>query len=137
MKTPLNTVNKTVRTLALAGARKTPRVNPYLFDVRNDDDLRNLLIDAANHGETVRLPVGAYCVSYSPPVQNCYSASGTYVLVSPTGKTRYCYNGFDAHDQTTDWVKWIQRFLGVLPKPKKAAKKTKRYRTDGDYLNRR
>lgn len=130
MKTTFNTVPETVRTAALAAARKQPRVNPYLFDVRKDKELRNLLRDAADHGDTVNLPVGAYMISFTDAVDNLYPAENTWVLVNAKGKTRYCYNGLPRED-TTKWVKWVQRYLGILPKTtkktktKKETKKTK------------
>ena len=130
MKTVFNTVPETVRTAALAARRTKPRVNPYLFDVRKDKELRELLVDAADHGETVTLPVGAYKIEQTDAVQNCYGATVTWVLVNAKGKTRYCYNGLPRED-TTKWVKWVQRYLGILPKttkktkPKKETKKTK------------
>lgn len=124
MKNLFNTVPETVRTAALATQAKKPkRVNPYLFDVRKDKELRTLLRDAADYGDTVNLPVGAYMIAFTDAVQNCYPAENTWVLVNAKGKTRYCYNGLPAED-TTKWVKWVQKYLGIAEKPK-TAKKTR------------
>ena len=114
MKTAFNTIAETTRTAALK-AKRTKRVNPYLFDVRKDRELRNLLTDAADHEDTVNLPVGAYMVDREDAIDNCYAGSVTWVLVNAKGKTRYCYNGLPAED-TTRWVKHVQKFLGIAPK---------------------
>jgi len=120
MKTAFNTIAKTTRTRALA-AKPKQRVNPYLYDVRKDKELRTLLCDAADHGDTVELPVGAYMIVFTDAVDNCYAAENTWVLVSPKGKTRYCFNGLPEED-TTKWVKWVQKFLGIAPKTTKKNK---------------
>jgi len=126
MKTTFNNLPETVRTAALAAQAKKPkRVNPYLFDVRKDKELRNLLRDAADHGDTMTLPVGAYLIDQTDAVDRMYDGTITWVLVNAKGKTRYCYNGLPAED-TTKWVKWVQRYLGIVPKTtKKTAKKTR------------
>ena len=121
MKTVYNKLPETVRTAAIAAKPRQTRVNPYLFDVRKDKELRNLLTDAADYGETVQLPVGAYKIAFTDAVQNCYPAEVTWVLVNAKGKTRYCYNGLPAED-TTKWVKWVQRYLGIAPKTTKKTK---------------
>ena len=122
MKTAFNTITETVRTTALAAKRKEPRVNPYLIDVRKDRELIELLTDAADHGETVNLPVGAYKIDFTEAVDRMYNATITWVLVNAKGKTRYCYNGLPAED-TTKWVKWVQKFLGIAQKTTKKNKK--------------
>jgi len=123
MKTVYNNLPETARTRALA-AKPKQRVNPYLYDVRKDKELRELLTDAAEYGETVQLPVGAYMIEETDAVDNCYPATVTWVLVSPKGKARYCSNGLPAED-TTKWVKWVQKFLGIAPKTtKKNGKRT-------------
>ena len=123
MVTTYNKLPETVRTTALAAKRKQPRVNPYLFDVRKDRELRELLTDAADHSDMVTLPVGAYMIDRTDGVDRMYAGSVTWVLVNAKGKTRYCYNGLPAED-TTQWVKWVQKFLGITPKTtkKKTAK---------------
>ena len=125
MKTTYNKLPETVRKTALAAKRNTPRINPYLFDVRKDNELRDLLTDAADHDDTVTLPVGAYKIDFSAAVDRMYDGSITWVLVNATGKTRYCYNGLPAED-TTQWVKWVQKFLGI---PQKTVKKSSTKRT--------
>jgi hypothetical protein len=124
MKTVYNNLPETTRNAALK-AKRTKRVNPYLYDVRKDAQLRELLTDAAEYGETVQWPVGAYMVDSEDPIENCYAGSVTWVLVSPKGKTRYCSNGLPAED-TTQWVKWVQKFLGI---PQKTVKKSSTKRT--------
>jgi hypothetical protein len=125
MKTTYNKLPETVRTTALAAKRNTPRINPYLFDVRKDQELRDLLTDAADHDDTVTLPVGAYKIDFTAAVDRMYDGSITWVLVNAKGKTRYCYNGLPAED-TTQWVKWVQKFLGI---PQKTVKKSSTKRT--------
>lgn len=126
MKNLFNTVPETVRTAALAAKRKQGRVNPYLFDVRKDKELRNLLRDAADYGDTVNLPVGAYMIAFTDAIQNQHPAENTWVLVNAKGKTRYCYNGL--HGDPRGWVKWVQKYLGIAEKPK-AAKTAKKRKT--------
>ena len=127
MKNLFNNLPETVRTRALA-AKPKQRVNPYLYDVRKDKELRTMLRDAADHGDIVELPVGAYMIEFTDAVDNCYAAENTWVLVNAKGKTRYCYNGLPAED-TTRWVKWVQKFLGIAPKTtKKPVKKTAKNR---------
>jgi hypothetical protein len=125
MKTTYNKLPETVRKTAIAAKRNTPRINPYLFDVRKDQELRDLLTDAADHDDTVTLPVGAYKIDFTAAVDRMYDGSITWVLVNAKGKTRYCYNGLPAED-TTQWVKWVQKFLGI---PQKTVKKSSTKRT--------
>ena len=125
MKTTYNKLPETVRKTAIAAKRNTPRINPYLFDVRKDQELRDLLTDAADHDDTVTLPVGAYKIDFTQAVDRMYDATITWVLVNAKGKTRYCYNGLPAED-TTQWVKWVQKFLGI---PQKTVKKSSTKRT--------
>ena len=134
MKTTYNKLPETVRTTALAAKRKQPRVNPYLFDVRKDRELSELLTDAADHGETVNLPVGAYKIDFTEAVDRMYDATITWVLVNAKGKTRYCYNGLPAED-TPQWVKWVQKFLGIPQKKiaKKSSAKRKETRAMHGY----
>lgn len=121
MKTAFNTVPEATRTAALATKRKQKPANPYLFDVRKDKELRNLLRGAANYGHTVNLPVGAYLVAFEPAVQNYCFEEKTWVLVNAKGKTLYCYNGLNG--DPSGWVKWVQKYLGIAQKITKKNKK--------------
>ena len=129
MKNLFNNLPETDRNAAIAayGARrgeqrKQGRVNPYLFDVRKDKELREMLRDAADYGDTVNLPVGAYMIAFHDAIQNQHHAENTWVLVNAKGKTRYYYNGLDGDPR--GWVKWVQKYLGIAFE--KTTKKTKR-----------
>ncbi len=122
MKTVYNKLPETVRTRALADKPKQ-RVNPYLYDVREDEEIRTMLRDAADFGDTVKLPVGVYLCARHESVQNCYAGYDVYVLVNPNGKTQH-YEGYLADSvDGKDWHKWVQKFLGI---PQDAVKKTKK-----------
>lgn len=125
-----NTIPATVRTKALAAKPKPkPKHNPYLFDVRKDKELIDLLVDAADNGDTVFLPVGAYLIDETEAVDNCYPGGVTWVLVSPKGEACYCMD--DLHNEPViDWNPMVHEYLGIEPKKsKKTTKKAKKTQT--------
>jgi hypothetical protein len=110
-----------VRTKALA--KPEPNPNPYLFDVRKDNELRSLLTDALQQGRKVNLPVGAYLYTYIED-QNPNCGYISWVLVSPKGETRLSANMNILFQDTDDWDISVRKFLGIEPKKTKTAKKT-------------
>ena len=128
-----NTVPKIVRDRALQACK--PPVNPYLFDVRDDPELRRLLDSTAGTDDQVLLPVGAYLVKRVHPMSDWRLAGdpelavSTWVLVGQTGLSTRCYEELDAND-TGLWPEKVQRFLGIERKTRKtkAVKKTRKGR---------
>jgi len=121
MNTIFNTIPAAIRTKALATKPK-PKHNPYLFDVREDKELIDLLIDATDFGRKVLLPAGAYLIDRTDAVDNCHDEGVSWVLVSPKGYTQY-YN-FGLSEKIREWAWWVREFLGIEPKKTKTAKKT-------------
>ena len=105
----MKTLTKTQRTKALRNV--TPYTNPYLFDVRRDSEIRNLLRDAAKNSTTVDLPVGAYWMSYTPAIDRVQDASARYALVSPKGRVMLRDSGMA--ENHNDWLKCVKKWLGI------------------------
>jgi hypothetical protein len=130
MNTIFNPIPAAIRTKALATKPKPkPKHNPYLFDVREDKELIDLLIDATDFGRKVLLPAGAYLIDCTKAVDNCHDELDVsapigviWVLVSPKGHTQY-YN-FGLSEKIREWAWWVREFLGIEPKKTKTAKKT-------------
>jgi hypothetical protein len=102
-----------VRTKALATPK--PKRNPYLFDVRKDNELRSLLTDGLTFGRKVNLPVGAYLYTYVEH-QNPKHGYIQWVLVSPKKETRLSANMNILFQDTDDWDSSVREFLGIKSK---------------------
>lgn len=110
----MKTLTKTQRTNALRNAFRNAPVryeNPYLFDVRNDREIKSLLRDSAEHNTTVDMPAGAYYLSFRPGVERMYDASAEYALVSPKGRVKIRESGMPANHN--DWLKTVKKWIGI------------------------
>lgn len=105
----MKTLTNEQRTKALRNHK--PYTNPYLFDVRRDKDIKNLLEEADANGTTVDLPVGAYWLNYIPAIDRIRSATSEYALVSPKGRVKIRDAGMPSNHK--DWLKSVKRFLGI------------------------
>jgi hypothetical protein len=122
-----NTVPKIVRDRALQAFK--PPVNPYLFDVRDDPELRSLLNNTAGTDVQVLLPVGAYLVKRFNSLTDRWAAGpewtgSTWVLVGQTGLSTWCYEKLD-EEYPDLWPEKVQKFLGIERKTRQKVKKTK------------
>jgi hypothetical protein len=123
MNTIFNPIPAAIRTKALATKPKPkPKHNSYLFDVREDAELYELLVSATDLRYRVLLPAGAYLIDCTKAVDNCHDEGAVWVLVSPKGYTQY-YN-FGLSEKIREWAWWVREFLGIEPKKTKTAKKT-------------
>jgi len=122
-----NTLPKTTRNAAVGHAKRTEkRSNKLLYDVRNDEELAELLIKAWDKNRKVKLPVGAYLYDLSEPVDNCYVGDCTYLIVNAKGEILNADEWLHEHP-INEWSDEVQVWLGLKePKPtKKPIKKTK------------
>jgi hypothetical protein len=123
-----NTLSKKVRNTAVGHAKRTEkRSNKLLYDVRNDRELAELLIDAWDKGLRVKLPVGAYLYELCEPVDNCYVGGCTYFIVNAKGQIINAEDDWLHEHPIREWRDEIQVWLGLKEtKPvKKPTKKTK------------
>ena len=105
----MKTLTKTQRETALRN-RKT-YTNPYLFDVRQDKDIRDLLREAAEMDFTVDLPAGAYFCAYYAGVDRMYQSHAEYALVSPKGKVKMRSSGMP--ENHNNWLKTVKNWVGI------------------------
>jgi hypothetical protein len=106
---PMKSLTKNQRSKALRNSK--PYTNPYLFDVRRDKEIRNLLEEAATDGTTVDLPAGVYWMSYTPAIDRVQSANAWYALVSPKGRVKLRDSGMPSNHN--DWLKCVKRWVGI------------------------
>jgi intergrase/recombinase len=112
MRMKINTLTETQRTKALNTHFVAAKpVNPYLFDVRKDKAIVNLLRECADYAMKVSLPVGAYLIERHEAVQNMYDGSELYVLVNAKGVCKYRDSGMDGNYR--NWLKCVKQFLGI------------------------
>jgi hypothetical protein len=117
-----NTLTTAIRTKALAKPKPVAKPNPYLFDVREDAELYELLVSATDLRYRVLLPAGAYLIDRVEAVYNRHPVKVTWVLVNAKGNTEYYYCNLE--NDASCWGTCVRRFLGIEPKKTKTAKKT-------------
>jgi len=126
--TSFNTLSKKARTAAVGHAKRTEkRSNKLLYDVRNDKELGELLINAWDKNRKVKLPVGAYLYEEWEPVDNCYVGGCTYLIVNAKGEILNAKDEWLHEHPINEWSHEVQVWLGLKePKPTKKKGKTKK-----------